>query len=103
MAAEKTYYVYLMTNQANKVMYVGMTNDLVRRIYQHRNRILEGFTSRYHVDKLVYYEETSNVRAAIEREKEIKKWRREKKNTLVMKDNPNWVDLADRIGLPDRQ
>ena len=102
MAAEKTYYVYLMTNQANKVMYVGMTNDLVRRIYQHRNRILEGFTSRYHVDKLVYYEETSNVRAAIEREKEIKKWRREKKNTLVMKDNPNWVDLADRIGLPDR-
>jgi putative endonuclease len=101
MVAEKKYYVYLITNQINSVIYVGMTNDLCRRMYEHRNRVVQGFSSKYHVDKLVYFEETSNVRAAIEREKEIKKWRREKKNVLVIKNNPDWNDLSEALGFAD--
>jgi putative endonuclease len=70
-----------------------MTNDLVRRIYEHKNKLVDGFTKKYNVNKLVYYEETSNVYSAINREKELKKWRREKKNKLVESINPNWNDL----------
>jgi putative endonuclease len=70
-------------------MYVGFTNDLKRRIYEHRNKMVKGFTERYNVNKLVYFEETSDVAAAIAREKEIKKWRREKKNKLVFNMNPD--------------
>ena len=90
----KSYYVYLLTNQNNKVMYVGMTNDLVRRIYEHRHQLIAGFTSKYHVNKLVYFEETADVLAAITREKQVKKWRREKKNALVEAMNPEWSDLS---------
>ena len=75
-------------------MYVGMTNDLRRRVYQHKKKLVPGFTQRYNVDKLVYYETTSDVRAANAREKEIKKWRREKKNNLVIAANPEWKDLS---------
>jgi putative endonuclease len=77
-------------------MYVGFTNDLKRRIYEHRNKMVKGFTERYNVNKLVYFEETSDVAAAIAREKEIKKWRREKKNKLVFNMNPEWKDLNER-------
>ncbi len=70
-----------------------MTNDLVHRIYEHKNKLVDGFTKKYNVNKLVYYEETSNVYSAINREKELKKWRREKKNKLVESINPNWNDL----------
>jgi putative endonuclease len=76
------------------VMYVGMTNDLERRIYEHKNKLIEGFTEKYNVNKLVYFEETQDVYAAIAREKEIKKWRREKKNQLVNLVNPKWEDLS---------
>ena len=87
------YYIYILTNKYNKVLYVGMTNDLVRRLYEHKNKLIEGFTKKYNIDKLVYYEHTSNIEAAIAREKEIKKWRREKKNKLIETNNPDWKDL----------
>ena len=91
----KTYYVYLLTNWNNKVMYVGMTNNLERRIYEHKNKLINGFTKKYNINKLVYYEETSDVNSALSREKEIKKWRSEKKDTLVLNSNPEWKDLSD--------
>jgi putative endonuclease len=74
-----------------------MTNDLNRRLYEHKNKMLEGFTKKYNINKLVYYEMTSDVHAAISREKEIKKWRREKKNLLVVSMNPDWRDLSDEF------
>jgi putative endonuclease len=76
-------------------MYVGMTNDLLRRTAEHKSGLISGFTKNYNVKKLVYYEDTKYVNNAIAREKEIKKWRREKKNQLVMTMNPDWVDLSD--------
>jgi putative endonuclease len=88
-----TYYVYLLTNWNNKVMYVGVTNDLERRLYEHKNKLVKGFTEKYNLNKLVYFEETQDVTAAIGREKEIKKWRREKKDQLVNRMNPTWKDL----------
>jgi len=94
MPAEKCYYVYLLTNLNNRVMYVGVTNDLRRRVYENQNKLVKGFTEKYNVDKLVYYEQTNDVIAALTREKEIKKWRREKKNALVVQTNPKWNDLS---------
>jgi putative endonuclease len=91
---EKTYYVYLLTNWNNQVMYIGVTNNLERRIYEHRNKLVDGFAKKYNVEKLVYFETASDVLAAIEREKQIKKWRREKKNQLVIEMNPEWKDLS---------
>jgi len=76
-------------------MYVGMTRNLQRRLYEHKHKQIEGFTTKYNINKLVYYEQTSDVMAALEREKEIKKWRREKKNNLVNKSNPEWLDLSE--------
>ena len=94
MVNERRYYVYLLTNWDNRVIYVGVTNDLTRRIYEHKNKLVEGFTKTYNVDKLVYFEETNDVNSALAREKEIKKWRREKKNNLVLRMNPKWNDLS---------
>lgn len=90
----KTYYVYLLTNGNNKVMYVGVTSNLERRVYEHKNKLAEGFAEKYNVNKLVYFETTNDVMAAIEREKQFKKWRREKKNQLVIAVNPEWKDLS---------
>jgi putative endonuclease len=78
-------------------MYVGMTNNLQRRMFEHKNKCNDGFTKKYNIDKLVYFEHTNDVNAAISREKEIKKWRREKKNNLVMTINPQWDDLYGKI------
>ncbi|NCP04543.1 MAG: GIY-YIG nuclease family protein [Deltaproteobacteria bacterium] len=89
------YYVYLLTNKNDKVMYIGVTNNLERRVHEHKTKMVPGFTEKYNVTKLVYFEETHDVRAAIAREKEIKKWRREKKNNLVVAVNPEWKDLSD--------
>ena len=75
-------------------MYVGVTNNLERRVYEHKNKLVKGFTEKYKVAKLVYFEETGDVSSALAREKEIKKWRREKKNRLVTNMNPQWVDLS---------
>lgn len=91
------YYVYILTNKTNRVMYVGMTNDIVRRIYEHRNHLIDGFTAKYNVEKLVYVETADDVRDAIQREKQIKGWTRAKKNDLVAAVNPNWEDLWENI------
>ena len=99
MVYTKNYYVYLITNWNNRVIYIGVTNDLFCRIYEHKNKLIEGFSRKYNLTKLVYFEETSDVNAAITREKEIKKWRREKKNNLVNQINPSWEDLSE--GLKD--
>ena len=94
MPKSERYYVYLLTNWNNKVMYTGVTNNLERRIYEHKNKLVKGFTKKYNVNKLVYFEETQEIITAITREKEIKKWRREKKNQLVNRMNPTWKDLG---------
>ena len=99
MVFTNNYYVYLLTNWNNRVIYIGVTNDLNRRTYEHKNKLIEGFSKKYNLTKLVYFEETSDVNAAIAREKEIKKWRREKKNNLVNRTNPSWEDLSE--GLKD--
>ena len=78
------YYVYLLTNWNHRVLYIGVTNDLSWRLYEHKNKLVKGFTEKYNVNKLVYFEETNDVRSALAREKEIKKWRREKKDALVL-------------------
>ncbi len=82
-----------MSNWNNKVIYVGMTNDLKRRVYEHRNKLSDGFTKKYNLTKLVYYELFFDINDAIRREKEIKGWRREKKNNLIESMNPEWLDL----------
>ena len=89
-----SYYVYLLTNKNDKVMYVGVTNTLERRMHEHKTKMVPGFTTKYNVNKLVYFEETDDIVVAIAREKEIKKWRREK-NNLVVAVNPGWLDLSD--------
>ena len=88
------YYVYILTNWNNKVMYVGVTGNLLRRLYEHKNGVYEGFTKKYHVHKLVYFEETSDVYAALIREKQLKGLLRSKKNALVETMNPVWHDLS---------
>jgi len=92
---EKSYYVYLITNQNNKVLYTGVTSNLERRIFEHKNKLVKGFTEKYNVNKLVYFEQTSDVYSALNREKEIKGWLRIKKNELVESKNSTWSDLSD--------
>ncbi len=99
MPREHRYFVYILTNWNHKIMYVGMTNDLMRRLEEHRSHAVDGFTAKYNVTKLVYAEETSDVYAALNREKSIKKWRREKKDALVETLNPHWRDLAEDFSL----
>ena len=82
-----------MTNKS-KTLYTGVTNDLTRRVYEHKHKLIPGFTQKYNITKLVYYEETSDIHAAIAREKQIKGWLREKKINLIESMNPNWVDLS---------
>ena len=92
------FYVYILTNRTNKVIYTGVTNDLIRRIYEHKHhQIKSSFTAQYNVDKLVYFEETSSSRAANEREKQIKGWSRAKKNKLVETKNPAWEDISEKL------
>jgi putative endonuclease len=95
--SDKVFCVYILTNPANKVLYVGMTSDLGGRMYQHKHGLTPGFTSKYEVTKLVYFEETSDPSAAIEREKQLKRWRRSKKIWLIEKQNPDWTDLYHRL------
>ena len=87
------YYVYIMTNKS-KTLYTGITNNLERRVYEHKQKLLPGFTAKYNITKLAYYEETTDVLAAIAREKEIKGWLRSKKIKLIKLSNPDWRDLA---------
>ena len=93
----KTFYVYMMTNKSRVILYTGVTNSLEVRTWQHRQRAIDGFTKTYHVDRLVYYESYDDPRDAISREKEIKGWRRSKKNALIETSNPKWVDLSSML------
>ena len=88
------YYVYILTNTNNHVMYIGITNNLQRRVYEHKTGVFEGFTKKYRVHKLVYYENCHDVNDAIRREKQLKAWSREKKNKLVESINPEWKELG---------
>ena len=89
------YYVYFLTNKHNTVLYVGVTNNLYRRLSEHKQELVEGFTKRYHVHKLIYFETTTDVTAAIEREKQIKSWSRMRKEQLIATANPTWRDLSE--------
>ncbi len=89
------YYVYILTNWNNKVLYTGVTNNLERRLYEHKNGLVDGFTKKYNVHKLVYLDMTADINAAIAREKQIKGWRRSKKNALIEEMNPHWDNLLD--------
>jgi len=89
------YYVYILASQRNGTLYVGMTNDLERRVYEHKNGIIKGFTEKYKVHKLVYYEYFDYVNDAIIMEKRIKEWQRKWKLNLIEKENPNWRDLSE--------
>ena len=92
------FYVYILSNVNSRVLYTGVTGDLVRRVYEHKHHLDKtSFTARYNVDKLVYFEDLSSSRAAIEREKQIKGWNRKHKNKLIEAKNPNWQDLYDSI------
>ena len=88
------YYVYILTNKHNTTVYTGVTNNLERRLYEHKSKLVDGFTKRYNLDKLVYFDTTTDVQSAIAREKEIKGWTRAKKNNLINSINPEWKDLS---------
>lgn len=88
------YYIYILANWTNSVIYIGVTNNLSRRLFEHKNKLLDGFTKKYNLDKLVYFETYNDINEAILREKELKKWRREKKNNLIESLNPDWRDLS---------
>ena len=89
----KNYYVYIMTSPSG-TLYTGMNSNLVRRVYEHKQRLVDGFTKKYNVTRLAYYEQTSDVQTALAREKEMKKWRRSKKIALIKSINPKWQDLS---------
>ena len=91
--AEKAY-VYFMTNNSNKVLYIGVTSDLTKRVMQHKNHVYEGFTEKCNCTKLVYFEECNDINSAIRREKQLKNWHRDWKNNLVNQSNKDWNDLA---------
>lgn len=93
----KLYYVYILSNWNGNVIYTGMTADLTKRIYEHKSKAAKGFTEKYNVSKLVYFETAESPGAAINREKQIKSWRREKKNALIATMNPEWKDLYETI------
>ncbi len=88
------YYVYVITNKKDGVLYVGMTNDLERRMFEHKNKLVNGFSKKYNLTKLVYFEIYPQVKDAILREKRLKKWKRYWKINLILKENPNWNDLS---------
>ncbi len=93
----KQFYVYIMTNKS-KTLYVGVTNNLQRRVYEHKNKMIKGFTSKYNITKVVYFEVFNDIKSAIKREKQIKGWLREKKVDLIKSMNPEWNDLSEEWG-----
>ena len=91
------YYVYIMASKRNGTLYIGVTNDLIRRAYDHKNDLVEGFTKRYGVHTLVYFEQATDINSAIQREKTIKRWKRRWKIELIEQANPEWNDLYDEL------
>ena len=94
-----TYYFYILTNSRNTVFYIGVTNNLERRLLEHKNKLLPGFTKEYNIDKLVYFEETNSIDAAIKREKQIKNWHRDWKINLIKTKNPDLLDISKDFSL----
>ena len=97
MFMDKQYYVYILASKRNGTLYTGMTSDLIKRVWQHKNNMVEGFTKTYQVKQLVYFEVHQQAEEAIKREKQIKKWNRKWKLELIEKNNPNWEDLYGSI------
>lgn len=93
----KQYYVYIMASQRNGTLYVGVTSDLIKRTWEHKSKFIQGFTAKYAIDRLVYYEVHEDIEAAIKREKNIQAWKRAWKLTLIEKRNPEWEDLYNQV------
>ncbi len=93
----KTYYVYIMASQKHGTLYIGVTSDLKKRVYEHKNDLIDGFTKKYQVHSLVYCEAADDVNAAIIREKQLKRWKRQWKIELIEKENPDWRDLYEDL------
>lgn len=94
----KDFFVYILSNKSNEVLYIGITNNLLRRVIEHKQKTIKGFSYKYNTDRLVYYEQFERVELAIEREKQLKKWNRGWKDELIEKSNNNWNDLFYEIG-----
>lgn len=90
------YYAYIMASESG-TLYVGVTNRIVRRVYEHKHNLIEGFTSKYSCHKLVLFEEYNDIKDALNREKQLKNWRRDKKEFLILKANPKWTDLYEQL------
>jgi len=93
----KQFYVYILANKKYGVLYIGVTNNLERRFYEHKNKVNDSFSKQYNANKLVYFEATESIITAIQREKRLKKWRREWKVDLINQDNPEWNDLSEEL------
>ena len=93
----KQYCVYILTNQHNKVLYIGVTGNLPKRVYEHKNKLVDGFTKKYNVNKLVYFEQIEYVMSALNREKQLKNWHKEWKRNLITEFNSEWKDLSDSL------
>jgi len=93
----REYFVYILANRKNGTLYIGVTNDLERRVSEHKHHLIKGFTYKYDIIKLVYFEETGDINVALQREKNLKKWNRKWKLELIEKDNPEWKDLAEYL------
>ncbi|EKD58460.1 MAG: hypothetical protein ACD_56C00119G0007 [uncultured bacterium] len=91
---EKFYYVYVLASHRNGTLYIGVTDNLIKRSWEHKNETVESFTKKYKVSRLVYYESTNDINSALLREKQLKKWNRKWKLELIEKENPDWIDLA---------
>ena len=96
---KKAYYVYILTNKTNSTFYIGVTNNIYRRVLEHKNKQIEGFSAKYNLQKLVYLEATNSIEDAINREKQLKNWHRDWKINLITKQNPDFKDLSIDIGL----
>jgi len=97
MKTEKIYYIYITASKRNGTLYIGITSNLKKRIYEHKESLIDGFTKKYKVSKLVYFETTNDINSAIQREKQMKKWKREWKLKLIERENPCWIDLYDSL------
>ncbi|MBI1911010.1 MAG: GIY-YIG nuclease family protein [Deltaproteobacteria bacterium] len=93
----KTFYVYILASKQNGTLYIGVTNDILRRVYEHKNDLVDGFCKKYGVHNLVYFEQFDEIESAIQREKQLKKWNRKWKTDLIEKTNPNWRDLYEDL------
>ena len=91
------YYVYILSNSLNTTLYIGVTNNIVRRVHEHKNEFIDGFSKKYRTHKLVYYESTTDIESAIQREKQLKSWTRNKKQKLINAFNKDWIDLYNTL------